>query len=157
MPFVSVDSSRQRGMDAADGAAGFVEMVNGGRAISAAPPLTRSRSTAGVLVSSLRVSYRVACNGLESKSSWRQGGLALLLKSRSTFRSHSTQPAFPLRESEQIIRSLRLRPKGQDRESTCRGPRMRQFTNHQVDTTERGIPNAGLQACRFAFRVSLSC
>lgn len=49
MPFVSVDSSRQRGMDTADGAAGLVEMVNGGRAISAAPPLTRSRSTAGVL------------------------------------------------------------------------------------------------------------
>lgn len=36
-------------MDAADGAAGLVEMVNGGRATSAAPPLTRSRSTAGVL------------------------------------------------------------------------------------------------------------
>lgn len=46
-----MDSSRQRGTDTADSAAGRVEMVNGGRAISAAPPLARSRSTAGVLAS----------------------------------------------------------------------------------------------------------
>ncbi|QDO37779.1 hypothetical protein FNV62_05850 [Streptomyces sp. RLB3-17] len=57
-------------MDAADGAAGLVEMVNGGRAISAAPPLHKitiygwSTSTPAALTFSL---FRVGlgeCRGL---------------------------------------------------------------------------------------------